>query len=99
MALKIDSHKKNALLKRDEYWVSMDHEGKATPKRAEMLDEIAGAIKAHKENIIVDKIFSKSGKAASSVRVLAYHNAADIPVAKMEKMKKRMGLAKKEEAA
>lgn len=98
MTVKIESHKKNPLLKREEAWISIEHKGKPTPKRTDIIEDAAKALKADKEFVIVDKIFSKGGKAASNVRVLVYSKKEDIPAAKAEKMKRRMGLAKKEEA-
>ncbi len=99
MTAKIESHKKNPLLKREEAWIVLEHEGKATPKRADIIEEAAKAMKADRELVIIDKIFSREGKAASSTRVFVYARKEDIPAAKAEKMKIRMGLAKKEKAA
>ena len=96
---KIESHKKNPLLKREEALVIMEHEGKATPKRADIIEEAAKALKADRGLVIVDKISSREGRAASSARVLVYNKKEDIPAVKSEKMLKRMGLLKKEEAA
>lgn len=98
MSVKVESHKKNPLLKREEAWIVLEHEGKATPKRADMIDEAANVMKADKELIIIDKIFSREGKAASMARVLVYEKKELIPAAKAEKMKRRLGIAKKEGA-
>ena len=96
MAAKVEQHKKNPLLKREEAWIMIEHEGKATPKRIDIIEEAAKAMKADKGLMIIDKIFSREGKAASSARVFVYAKKEDIPAAKAEKMKRRMGLAKKE---
>jgi len=98
MTTKVESRKKNPLLKREEAWIVLEHEGKATPKRADIIDEAAKAMKADKELIIIDKIFSREGKAASKARVLVYAKRGDMPAAKVEKMKRRLGIAKKEGA-
>jgi len=98
MSVKIESRRKNPLLKREEAWIVIEHEGKATPKRADIIGEAAKAMKADKELLIIDKIFSREGKAASAARVLVYEKSDLIPAAKAEKMKRRLGLAKKEGA-
>jgi ribosomal protein S24E len=94
MSAKIESHKKNPLLHREEAWIVVEHSGKPTPKRAELIDEAAKVLKADKELVIVDKIYSKEGAAASRARVYAYSKKEDMPVQKVEKMKRRLGLAK-----
>ena len=98
MPAKVESHKKNPLLNREEAWIVVEHEGKATPKRADLIDEASKHMKAGKELVIVDKIFSSKGRAVCRARVFAYAKAEDIPAAKSEKMKRRLGLAKKEGA-
>ena len=98
MSVKVESHKKNPLLKREEAWILIEHNGKPTPKRADIIDEAAKAMKADKELVIVDKIFSREGAAASRVRVFAYSKKEEVPATKAEKMKRRLGLAKKEKA-
>lgn len=98
MAAKVEQHRKNPLLRREEAWIVIEHEGKATPKRADIIEEAAKAMKADRELLIIDKIFSREGKAASSARVFVYAKKEDIPAVKAEKMKRRMGLVKKEGA-
>lgn len=94
MKIQVQEQKKNPLLKREEAWVMVEHPGAATPKRAEILKDAAKALKAKEEQVIVDKIFSFSGRTASRARVLVYSSKADIPKEKLEKMARRM----KEEA-
>lgn len=95
----VESRKKNPVLRRDEAWILLEHEGKPTPKRADIIEEAAKALKADRELVIVDKIFSREGKAASRVRAYAYSAKGDMPPSKVERSKRRMGLAKKEDAA
>ena len=94
--VKIEAHKKNPLLNREEAWIVIEHEGKATPRRTDIIEEAAKAMKADKNLMIVDKIFSREGKASSKARVLVYSKKEDIPADKSEKMKRRLGIAKKE---
>lgn len=88
--------KKNAPMKREEVIFSVNHEGKATPSRADLLKEVASKLKVKDELLIIDKIFSTSGKSESDVTVLVYKKKDDIPKGKLEKMKRRM--EKKKEA-
>ncbi|MBL7206142.1 MAG: hypothetical protein ISS36_00915 [Candidatus Aenigmarchaeota archaeon] len=81
--------KKNPLLKREESWILIEHKGKPTPKRDEILSEISKVLKSKDELIIIDKVFSQKGKSASRVKVLAYSKKEDIPESKLEKMKRR----------
>ncbi len=99
MPIKTDSLKKNALLNRDEYILSIDHSGKPTPKRAELLKEIAKELKKPEDCIIIDKIFTEFGRSASKLKVQVYEKKDDIPKAKLEKMKVRIEGPKKKEAA
>ncbi len=90
MKIEILEQKKNPLLKRVEASVSLEHPGKATPSRREILPELARALKSREELLIIDKIFSVPGKGVSRARVLAYGKREEIPKEKIEKMKKRM---------
>ena len=90
MKLEIETRKKNLLMNREEAWVRFDHEGKATPPRKEILKDIARQMKVKDDCIIIDKIFSTTGKAVSRVKVFVYKKKDDIPKAKLEKMQRRM---------
>lgn len=97
MKLEVEIRKKNPLMNREEVWVRFDHEGKATPPRKDILKDIAKQLKAKDDCIIIDKIFSTSGKAVSRAKVFVYKKKDDIPKAKLEKMQRRM--EKKEKKA
>lgn len=95
MKIQILEQKKNPLLKREEVSVSLEHPGKATPSRKEILPELAKALKSREDLLIIDKIFSVPGKNISEARVLAYKKKDEIPKNKLEKMKGRMAPKKK----
>jgi len=95
MKIEIKEQKKNPLLKREEVSVSLEHPGKATPSRREILPELAKVLKSREELLIIDKIFSVHGKNVSEARVLAYKKKDEIPKEKLEKMKGRMMEKKK----
>jgi ribosomal protein S24E len=93
--MEVINQKKNPLMNREEAWILIDHAGKATPPRKDMITEVAKHFKAKEDEVIIDKIFSEVGKAASRVKVLVYPKADAIPKAKLDKMKIRMGLMEK----
>jgi ribosomal protein S24E len=94
--MEIINQKKNALMNREEAWVMIDHGGKPTPPRKEIIADVAKQFKAKEDCVIVDKIFSETGKPASRVKVLVYPKADAVPKAKLDKMQIRMGLKKAE---
>jgi ribosomal protein S24E len=97
MKIETETKKENPLMKREEAWIKVEHEGKPTPPRREILAEVAKHIKAKEDCVIIDKIFTEAGRGASKVRVLVYPKADAVPKAKLEKMKSRM--EKKSKAA
>ena len=99
MKTEVLEHRKNPLMKREEAWVILEHEGKPTPKRPDLVPELAKKFGSKPELVIVDKLFSETGKAATKVKVLVYKNKADIPKAKQEKMDRRIAKIKKEKPA
>ncbi|UCD07684.1 MAG: hypothetical protein JSW41_01800 [Candidatus Aenigmatarchaeota archaeon] len=102
MKMEILDRKKNPLMKREEIVFSVDHGGKATPARKDLLKEISGKLKVKEDLLIIDKIFSATGKSQSNLKILVYKKKDDIPKGKLEKMKARMekkkGKKPKEEA-
>ncbi len=95
MKLEVVEHRKNPLMKREEVLFSVDHGGRATPSRADLLKEVARKVKAKEDLVIIDRIFTSTGDSRSSLRVLVYKKANDIPKGKIEKMKTRMEKKKK----
>lgn len=97
MKLEIKHHRKNALMKRDEVVVSIEHGGKATPNRRHILDETAKLLKAKPDCIIIDRILTEGGKAFSEARVLVYLKKDDVPAWRLKKMEQRLAKVKKAE--
>ncbi len=95
MKLEIKEQKRNALMKREEAVVSMEHGGKATPNRNQVLAEVARLLNARPEDIIIDRIITPGGRASSEARVLAYSRKEDIPAWRFKKMEQRLAKAKK----
>jgi ribosomal protein S24E len=99
MKMEVRGQRKNPLMKREEVMISVDHSGKATPQRAELIEEVAKKLKASKDLIIVDKIFSASGRSESSVKVLVYKKKEDIPKGKLDKMGAKLEKTAKKKGA
>lgn len=99
MVLKIIDKKKNALLKREEVHASYDHSGKPTPTRDEILPHLERSLKAKKDLIFIDKIFSIKGKGESNLKVFVYSKKEDIPKNKLEILQKRAEKEKPKEPA
>jgi len=96
MKMEIISEKKNPAMKRDEHIISVDHSGKATPNRPAIIKDVAKLIKVNDDLIIVDKIVSNKGLQSSIAYVLSYKKKDDVPEYKLQKMKKRIEMIKKE---
>jgi ribosomal protein S24E len=90
MSLKILEQKKNPLLKREEVQAVFDHAGKPTPPRKDILPFLERALKAEKDLILIDKIFSVKGKGESKLKAFVYSKKDDIPKDKLEVIQKRM---------
>ena len=99
MSVKILDQKKNPLLKREEVHAVFEHTGKPTPPRKDILPLLEKALRAKKDLILIDKIFSIKGKGESKLKVFVYSKKDDIPKDKLEVIQKRMEKkkAKKEE--
>ncbi|MEE9323059.1 MAG: hypothetical protein V3U72_00795 [Candidatus Aenigmarchaeota archaeon] len=90
MSLKILEEKKNPLLKREEVRAVFGHTGKPTPSRKDILPSLEKALRAKKDLILIDKIFSIKGKGESKLKVFVYSKKDDIPKDKLEVIQKRM---------
>lgn len=94
MKLEIKERKSNPLMKREEALVSIEHGGKATPNRRQVIAEVAKLLDARPEGIIIDRITTQGGMASSEVRVLAYSRKEDIPAWRLRKMEQRLSKTK-----
>ena len=94
MKIEIVSQKKNPLLGREDVHLRINHDGQRTPSREEILKEIAHTLKMGENHVIIDRIFTVQGQAVSNAKVLAYEKREDVPVYKIDKMKRRMKLEK-----
>lgn len=97
MKLEVKERKRNALMKREEATISIEHGGKATPNRKQILDEVSKLFKARLDAIIIDRIITQGGRPQSDVKALVYSKKDDIPAWRISKMEQRMAKKKKEE--
>jgi ribosomal protein S24E len=95
--LEIRERKRNALMKREEATVSIEHGGKATPNRRQVLAEVAKLLGARPEGIIIDRIITPGGRTTSEARVLAYSRKEDVPAWRLKRMEQRLAKTKKAE--
>lgn len=98
MKISIEQQSKNPLMKREEVWVSVEHEGAATPKRKELLPHLVKALKAKENLVMIRKIFSETGRTRSKAKVFVFSNADDVPKAMAEKMQRQLKKGKQPEA-
>jgi ribosomal protein S24E len=98
MSLKIIEQKKNPLMKVEEVKAVIEHAGKPTPKREDIMPSLENVLKKEKELILIDKIFTKRGKGESLLKVLVYDRKEDMPK-KVEKAGKAKADAPEQKAA
>lgn len=72
MEIEIISKKENPLLDRVELEVMAHHAGEPTPKREEIRDQVASAMKAEKDTVLVDHMESTFGKGMTRGYVKVY---------------------------
>lgn len=89
MKIEVISHKKNPLVKREEFEMLVEHSGRATPTRKELADDVAKKANTSHDLIIIDKVISIKGAAQSRLKILAYKKKEDMPKHKLEKMAAR----------
>jgi ribosomal protein S24E len=97
MKLEIKSRKQNPLMKREKALAVVEHSGKATPSRKDILKELAKSLKVKEDLIIIERIITRSGKTTSEIKVHVYKKASDIPNHKIEMMKRRLERSSKKE--
>ena len=98
MEIEVVKTKENPLLERQEVEVLIKHNSKATPKRADLLVELAKKLKTEQDVLIVETIKTHKGQAHTIGRVLIYEKKESVPKAKLEKMQNRITKKKKGEA-
>ena len=99
MDIEVTKTKENPLLERQEVEVLIKHDSASTPKRADLLVELASKLKTDQDLLIVETIKTEKGKAHSKGRVFVYDKKESVPKDKLEKMQNRISGKKKEASA
>ncbi len=90
MSFKIVSEVENNLLKRKEIKLSLDHTGKSTPSRKELISELAKLLHKTEDVIVLLKIESVNGTSHSLLTVFVYNKKEEIPKHITELMEQRI---------
>ncbi len=92
----VKNKRKNPFLKREDLDLIVKHEGQSTPKKDDLIKEIAKKFNSVPEKVTIDFIFSETGIARSRVRAKVWEDKP--PVRKVKKGEKPKEEAKPEEA-
>jgi ribosomal protein S24E len=68
MKIDIIEKKENPFLKRTDLILTVDHAGQATPKKDDLIKEIAGKFSSSPEKVTIDYIFSDFGLQKAKVK-------------------------------
>ena len=98
MNIEVVKTKENPLLERQEVEVLIKHNSQSTPKRADLLAELATKLKTDQELLIVETIKTDKGRAHTVGRILVYQKKESVPKDKLEKMLNRISGKKREPA-
>lgn len=72
MELKITDDKENILLKRRELRMEINHSQSPTPKKQDLIKDIAVKYSVPEDHVVVDYIFTKKGVQNSTAKVKVY---------------------------
>lgn len=89
MNMNILEEKENKLLDRKELKIELVHEKAATPKKADLIKELATKYSVPEENIVLDYIFTEKGQARSVAKVKIYKQKPKVKVKKQTKTEKK----------
>ena len=79
MKIDIASEKENPLMRRKSYWLRVEHAGRQTPNRHELMPVVLKKLGSGPEETVISKIFSHAGVAVSNVKVVIYNDAKAVP--------------------
>lgn len=72
MEIEVIEEKNNVFLKRKELKIKVKHEGAPTPKKQELIKELATKFSLPEDRISIDYIFGQKGKAECLAKVKVY---------------------------
>ena len=98
MKIDIIEKKDNLFLKRADLILIIDHTGQATPKKDDLIKEIAGKFSSTPEKVTIDYIFSEHGLSRAKVRAKVWkEKPPEKKVKKEEKQKEEAKPVEKKE--
>lgn len=95
MEIKIIEQHSNPLLQRTEYRFEIDHASAATPTRDAVRNELAKALKAPKERVVIEQMHAKFGIARSHGEAMVYDSTEAAKATVRTHILVRNGLAEK----
>ncbi len=97
MDVNVQQKLERPILKRTDYKVRVAYEG-ATPKRTDLLEKIAHALKAPADHVVVRKISTEFGKMAVMIEASVYADATTLDKMEPRYIKVRHNLPVPEKA-
>lgn len=97
MDIEIVQEKENILLKRRELKLNIKHPQSPTPKKEDLVKEIATKYSVPEDHVVVDYIFTKKGVQESMARIKIYQEVPKIKIKEKKAEKKPKGEKPKEE--
>jgi len=89
MEIEIIDDKENALLKRRELKLRIKHPQSPTPKKQDLVKEMAAKYSVSEDHVIVDYIFTKKGVNESDAKVKIYQEPPKIRIKKKKAEEKK----------
>lgn len=90
MDIEMIEERENALLKRRELKLGIKHPQSPTPKKQDLIKEMAAKYSVPEEHVVVDYIFTKKGIQESMAKVKIYREPPKIKVKKKKEEKPKV---------
>jgi small subunit ribosomal protein S24e len=88
MEFNVIEEKENKLLGRKELRIDLKHPAAPTPKKQDLIKELAAKYSVPEEHVVIDFIFSKRGFAGSTAKVKIYKEKPKMKEKKIKEEKK-----------
>jgi ribosomal protein S24E len=98
LEIRIVEERKNPLMHRTEYKFEIDHPTAASPRRADVRQELAKLVMVPKDRLVVERMNAKFGTARSDGLAMAYETKEALDVTVREHILIRNGLREKKSA-
>lgn len=88
MEFKVVDEKENAFFGRKELQLNIKHSKASTPKKADLVKELAAKYSVPEEHVVIDYIFTKKGISESFAKAKIYKEKPKIKEKKAKEVKK-----------